>query len=414
MKAIRAAAVLLALLAATLRGADDFIDTVDDALSVSAWQDNLRARLSGSVDVEGYRFQQPAPSLYLSGGDSLFNPRLSLFLDAQAGAHVYVFAQARADRRFDPANSGAEFRLDEYALRLTPWDDGRFNLQIGQFATVVGNWTLRHDSWDNPLVTAPLLYENLTGIWDIEAVHSCGTLLLWANVGPRPSAAFPNKTRGVPIIWGPSYGTGASASGVVGKFAYAAEIKNTSLSSRPETWSVAETQWSNPTFSGRVGFMPDGRWNLGFSASTGAYLQPAAQPSVAPGSRLGAYRETLFGQDASFAWHHLQLWSEVYAARFAIPRVGDADTLGYYVEGKFKFTPQLFGALRWNQQRFSTVLLAAGGSGRWGSDIWRIDAGPGFRFTPHTQLKLQYSIQDQDSTLRNRSGILAVQFTARF
>ena len=71
MKAIRAAAVLLALLAATLRGADDFIDTVDDALSVSAWQDNLRARLSGSVDVEGYRFQQPAPSLYLSGGDSL-------------------------------------------------------------------------------------------------------------------------------------------------------------------------------------------------------------------------------------------------------------------------------------------------------------------------------------------------------
>ena len=49
---------------------------------------------------------------------------------------------------------------------------------------------------------------------------------------------------------------------------------------------------------------------------------------------------------------------------FQVPRVGDADTFAYYLEGKYKFTPQLFGALRWNQQLFATVPDGLGGSAR--------------------------------------------------
>ena len=47
--------------------------------------------------------------------------------------------------------------MDEYALRWTPWDDGRLSLQAGKFANVIGNWTARHQSWENPFITAPLL-----------------------------------------------------------------------------------------------------------------------------------------------------------------------------------------------------------------------------------------------------------------
>src|ERR671935_240996 len=57
-------------------------------------------------------------------------------------------------------------RLDEYALRITPWQDGRFTLQLGKFATVVGNWVPRHLSWDNPFINAPLVYDNFTAIQD--------------------------------------------------------------------------------------------------------------------------------------------------------------------------------------------------------------------------------------------------------
>ena len=68
---------------------DDYFDRVDTALTISAFHDSLRARLSGTLDLEIYNFQQPAPGLIDSNIDNLFNPRLTLFLDAQMGSHIY-------------------------------------------------------------------------------------------------------------------------------------------------------------------------------------------------------------------------------------------------------------------------------------------------------------------------------------
>src|SRR5213082_360809 len=81
------AALSLCFLACTARAldTDDLLDRVDTALSVAAFQDNVRLRLSGTIDLEGYHFQQPAPGLINSNIDNLFNPRLTLFLDAQVG-----------------------------------------------------------------------------------------------------------------------------------------------------------------------------------------------------------------------------------------------------------------------------------------------------------------------------------------
>src|SRR6201987_4300162 len=151
---------------------DDVLDRLDSTLTVSAFQNNLRTRISGLLDLEFYHFNQPAPGLIDSKIDNLFNPRLTFFLDAQLGSQFYFFAQSRIDRGFDPSDHGAQIRLDEYALRITPWDDGRFTLQVGKFATVVGNWVPRHLSWDNPFINAPLLYENVTAIQDKYAPYS--------------------------------------------------------------------------------------------------------------------------------------------------------------------------------------------------------------------------------------------------
>jgi hypothetical protein len=412
--ALAAAALLIGAAAATAQ--DDPLDKADEALSFSGWNDAVRMRVSGTLDLEAYYLSQPEEGLIFSPGHEFLNPRLSLFLDTQIGRHLYGFVQVRADNGFDPDEPGAKLRLDEYVLRLTPFDDGRLNLQAGKFATVVGNWTLRHGSWDNPFITAPLPYENLTGIWDTDAAHSTQQVMVWAGLLPRPvhGGAFLDQYRNIPIIWGPSYASGASVFGLVGDIDYAFEVKNTSLSSRPETWAPTETQWQNPTFSGRVGYMPNEMWNLGVSASAGPYLQPEAASTLLPGRGLDSYLEIVVGQDVSFAWHHLQVWAEAYEARFEIPGVGNADTQAYYVEAKYKFTPQFFGALRWNQQFFSSLPLPAGASERWSRDVSRIDIGPGYRLTPHTQVKLQFSVERQDADLRAWSDLVAVQFTARF
>jgi hypothetical protein len=63
---------------------DDYFDRVDTALTISAFHDSLRARLSGTLDLEIYNFQQPAPGLIDSSIDTLFNPRLTLFLAARS------------------------------------------------------------------------------------------------------------------------------------------------------------------------------------------------------------------------------------------------------------------------------------------------------------------------------------------
>jgi len=397
------------------RGADDFIDRVDDALTWSARHDQVRARVSGLVDLEAYRFQDPPPGLLHADGGSLVSPRLALFLDAQFGPRVYVFAQSRVDRGFDPGEGRGEWRLDEYAVRFTPRDDGRFNLQVGKFATIVGNWVSRHHSWSNPFITAPLPYENPTGIFDASAADSAAALQRWARPGPTLGGKDDYFTPyRVPILWGPSYATGASVSGAIGRFDYALEFKNASLSSRPDEWELARRQWQHPTVSARVGFRPDESWSFGVSASSGSYLTGAARRTLAPGYGLDDYRQRIWGQDVGFAWHHFQFWAEVFEASFEIPRVGRADTVAYYLEAKYKFTPQFSGAVRWNQQLYGDVPAGAGGPVRWGRDTWRIDVAPSYRFTPHVALKLQYSLQFGGISPRDYARLTAVQFVTRF
>ena len=410
------AAPLCALgLAGAAFAQEDPLDRVDDQLSFGGWGDAVRVHVSGTVDLEGYYLRQPAPGLIFSEGNAIFNPRLSVFLDAQLGPRLYAFAETRADNGFDPGEPGPAVRLDEYLLRLTPWDDGRLSVQVGKFATVVGTWALRHGSWDNPFIGAPLPYENLTGIWDTTAARSAGELLAWAGRLPRPGLGgqFLDEYRDVPVVWGPSYASGAAVLGALGGLTYALELKNASLSSRPETWALTETQWQHPTMSGRLGYAPDEMWSLGFSASAGSYLQPSAAPTLAPGRGLGAYQEAVLGQDVSFAWHHVQVWAELYEARFAVPGVGNADTQAYYIEAKYKFTPQFFGAVRWNQQLFSD-LPGAPAPGSWGRDVERIDLAPCYRPTAHVQVKLQYSLERQQADQQRWGDMIAAQLTLRF
>jgi hypothetical protein len=406
MKLVRALTLCLLVSNAGAFEVEDLLDRIDTALSVTAFQQTLRARFSGTIDIELYHLQQPAPGLINSNIDNLFNPRLTLFLDTQIGSQIYFFGQSRLDRGFDPENRGAQIRLDEYAVRITPWADGRFTLQAGKFAAVIGNWIPRHLSWDDPFINAPLVYEKVTGISDKGAPTSARDFTRMFE----PNAKYEYN----PVIWGPSYATGISVSGRIGHFDYAAEMKNSALSSRPESWNALETGFANPSFNSRLGFRPNQMWNFGLSLSDGPYSRPEAERTFPRSREIDDFREFVLGQDASFAWHHLQLWAEFYEARFQVPRAGDADTFAYYFEAKYKFTPQFFGALRWNQQLFSDIAIAAGREKRWGQNLGRADVAAGYRFTAHTQVKLQYTFQQETSGPRDTNHLFAAQFTLRF
>lgn len=414
MKFLRASLSLLAA-ATVAHGAEEIFDRIEDALTFSSRDTRNRARVSGTLELEGYALQLPALGVIRSTRERFVTPRLTTFLDAQFGRGVYAFVQARADRGFDPSEVSLRARLDEYALRITPWGDGRLHLQLGRFATVVGNWAGRHGAWSNSFITAPLPYEYLTGIWDNEVIRTSNVLLQWSHLRPGLPASVTavEKSLRLPIVWGPSYATGLAVSGDLGRWRYAAEVKAGSLSSRPEVWEHSGEQRDHPTISARLGYRPNAMWHLGFSASSGSYLRESATRTMPAGYGRGDYRQKVLAHDISFAWHHLQVWGEVYAARFEIPRVGDADTLAYYAEVKYKLSPQLFGALRWNQQVFDTI-PDRGTRTRWGKNVVRGDVAAGYRLTTHAQFKVQYSLQDGDGGNRRYTGLLGAQLTVRF
>ena len=393
------------------------LDRIDRTLAVQSPGGFVRAELSGRFDLEGYYVDQRPPGL-IFGDDGFFaNPRLALFLDAHVGRHLYAFVQARFDRGFDPRSSSADARADEYLMRYTPWDRPLLNLQVGKFATMVGNWVPRHDSWNNPFITAPLPYEHVTTVSDARAPGTPAEFLARRDL--------PDKKRlWVPVIWGPNYTSGVAAFGRLFAFDYALEVKNAALAARPEEWDGSDRGWDEPTVGGRLGWRPAPAWSLGTSASTGPYLRDDAAPTLGRGQHTHDLRETVAGLDAAFARRHLELWSEFFAARFEVPiacrgcaggpTTDDADTIAYYLEGRYKVTPALFAALRWNQQLFGEVDDGRGGDAAWDRDAWRAEAAVGYRFDRHTQAKVQYGYSRQTGDLQQGEQLVALQLTIRF
>jgi hypothetical protein len=405
----------LLLLARAARADDDWLDSLDDALRASAFGGNVTAEITGLLDLEGYSIQQPALGLYTEGGNALFAPRLTLNLDAQITPAIYAFAEVRVDRGFDPADRNLEARFDSYAISYQPWHDLPVQIQAGKFASVVGTYAERYDSWSNPFINAPLPYENRTGVFGDSAPNS-------AEQFSYERHATDDAYGRVPIMWGPSYASGVAMFGQIGQLSLSAEVKNASLSSPPDAWDLNSHGLSHPTWSGHAYWQPSPAWRFGMSGSVGPYFRPGtsgygysgSQPVFPSGKGFDDYDESTITQDVTFAWRHWQLWAECFETRFDVPEVGNADTLAYYVEGKYKFTPQLFAALRWNQQLFSTVPVNEYESGKWGSDTWRIDAAITYRWTPRIQTKLQYSFTDQTQIGRQQEHLVAGQITVRF
>jgi hypothetical protein len=402
-------ALLLAgvTLAATCQG-QSWLDGAEEKLSLRTKDGFFRADLSGLLDLEGYYVDQRPPGL-LFGSRSFINPRATFFIDAKLGEHFYGFLQARVDRGFDPLYRNFDARLDEYFIRWTPFHDSRLSLQAGKFATVVGSWVQRHDSWQNPLITAPLAYENMTVVSDSYSPTSPADFLARRSLADE-------KEEWVPVIWGPVYATGGAVLGSIGKLDYAIEVKNAALSSRPEEWDPVDDSdnlWNHPTFSGRLGFRPSPAWNHGISLSRGSYiLRP--QPFHAPSQDLPDFAQMTIGYDVSYAWRAWQFWGEVFLNRFEVPGVGNADLISYYLEAKYKLTSALFAAARWNQEISGTVPDGAGGRQTWDRNMIRIDLALGYRFTRHLQGKLQYSFGHRDARLQQGEQLVAAQVTLKY
>lgn len=391
--------------ATSLRG-QAVLDRLDDLTRFDSEALGLHADLSFMTDATLFAAEQPAQGLLSTDDHVFFAPRLMTFLDVQLGDRITLHGQMRVDRGFDPgAARGGQVRLDEYYLQARLWKQDELNLRIGKFATTFGSWSKRSLSWDNPLITAPMAYEDMLPVSDVLVP---GGLAGFAGRRDLPD----NKAEWLPILWGPSYATGMSLFGRVDMLEYAFEVKNASISSNPRSWDgVQDGFHSNPTFTGRVGLRPAPEWNFGTSFSHGPYLRESAAPFLPAGTSVNDFTQTTWGLDAGYAHGKWQIWSELIAARFEVPRVGSVDVLSGFIETKYKLTPGVWAALRWNQAAFGDV---PGLTTEWDRNAWRADLALGWRVTERVQVKLQYSIGDKRGNDREGNHLGALQVTVRF
>ncbi|HEY1082633.1 MAG TPA: hypothetical protein VGE29_10245, partial [Prosthecobacter sp.] len=416
----------LLLLCAPVLPAQELLEKIDDALTLSTADGRFRADLSGLLDLELYAPDAPAMGLLNTDDDLFFNPRLTLFLDLQATEHLRAHAQMRVDRGFDPGFSpDGQARLDEYFLEWKPFDESWINFRLGKFATAFGAWAQRRLSWDNPFVTAPMAYNDMLPVTDETLVPMGGI----AGRRFKPD----NRDTWLPIVWGPSYATGASVFGQVGLVDYVFEVKNAALSSAPRNWDALQGGWEGTTYTGRVGLRPAPEWNLGFSYSHGPYLTDAStippiiviigSPFLDEGKR--DYNQTTLGLDASWTHGPWQVWAEAMTSRFETPNAGDIGFVGSsianravavrvwsgFVEIKRKLGSQWWVAARWNQSWFEDL---PGTDTGWDNDGWRADLSVGYRFSRHLQAKLQYSMAGREDAGREGHHLLAAQVTFKF
>ena len=408
MRTVALVAALVLVAARSAWAELETLDRLDRALSLELAGGLVRSELSGLFDLEGYLVDERPSGLVFGGDDEFMNPRLSLFLDTHVGSHLYSLVQLRVDRGFDPrsADAGAT-RFDEYFVRWTPFDRPWVHLQVGKFATVVGNWVARHDSWQNPFVVAPLPYENVTIVSDDSAPADAQAFLARRDVPDK-------KPQWLPVLWGPNYTTGLALFGKVAALEYGFEVKNAAISSRPRAWDGRARAFEDPSFGGRLGWRPDPAFVLGASAHRGPFLLEKAESTLGAGQDVGEFEQTTIGVDAAYAWRRLQVWSEVFLSRFEVPNVDDADTAAYYVEARYRLTPTIFPAVRWNQQLFGDVADGQGGERSWDRDAWRIETALTWRFDPHVQVKVEYAYFRQRGDLQQGEQLVAGQLTLKF
>ena len=369
-------------------------------------------------------FSTPPPGFIQTTNGQIFAPTLSGLFTLDISKHLEFVFLGLVNRGFDPTETSVQSQPAEYYAQLTPFDTPVLNFKGGKFQTAFGQWTNRHFSTQNSLINAPMMYGQMTSVTDGNA--NAGIAPNTTSMVARKNVA-PPVTKWIPIVWGPSYASGFQLNGTVGtlqQLDWAFEMKNASLSSRPQEWDLWNRGFNYPTFTGRAGYRPDAAWNIGVSGSSGSYISQAAYDRFSTtskaGSSIGESRQNVVGTDISYAHGPIELWSEFAWSQYEVPdakagkAVGNIGAYSYFIESKWKFMPQFWLSGRWNQQLYSNVTQTNGIETPWYNNLWRADACLGFKINRFTQFKVQYSYTEEAGDVDPGQNLFAAELVIQF
>lgn len=308
---------------------------------------------------------------------------------------------ALADFRTENAHAPKPYGL---YLRFKPFETRDLDIQAGRIPTAFGAFARRAYSTDNLLISYPLAYQYLTSLRADALPASTDDLIRMRGRGWLSSFPLGVQTpaAGLPLVNALRWDTGVQLHGGTSWMEGAAAVTAGSLSN-PRV--LDDNQGRN--LSGRLLFKPATGLTIGTSAARAPYATTEA--AAAAHAPVEQFTQTAMGFDVEFSRDHYLARVETVISRYDLPTVPSTlRASGTMLEGRYKFTPRLHAAARFDHLGFSRVAGTIGTT-TWDAPVTRWEVGGGYALQRNTQLRLAFQHNQRDGGRVRRISAAAAQ-----
>ena len=321
----------------------------------------------------------------INHGDPTFLWRFRGYLDMQVSERSYIFT----DIRLQPDG----LQVDFAAIRLYFNDNQTFGVQTGVLGTFIGNVTARRSSKYNPLIHLPIMYDYYTALPD--------------DPQSSPYELFEQRGTGtgLPIFYLGVYRPGVELfATVLEKIDLHAGVYNSSPSNPYMAYSASDFN-----YSARIGIRPVMGLNMGLSYNYGPFM---GQDEYSYVDVSGAI-QSLYDVDVSYERGYFSFFGQAVLNTWEHPTLpDDLGVFSYYLEGKYKFAPHAFAAVRYGHSMFSEFEIHEQ-SLPWDDNIQRIEVGLGYYLERETLAKIVYQ-HNRTERIDPRDDYVALELSAGF
>ncbi|MEX1181973.1 MAG: hypothetical protein WEF86_01975 [Gemmatimonadota bacterium] len=335
-------------------------------------------RLSGQADILA---KSGADERGLNRNFRLDSPfsqiRARLFAQHWLTDDVGVFMEAFVDSESDPRLNGGYIVINN--VRGHEW----LSIRAGMAPSLIGNFGLRSTYFNsNPLIGVPLAWQHRTTL-DAAGLTTASDLLRRRE----------SNVISLPILYDACWNLQWEFMGEVGMFEYSVGITPGSMSNPMQSSNEAGVQ-----VLGRAGLVPLPELRLGVSAGVGPYIggpnrDPLTTATSFPGGPAD-YDQRLVGIDAEYSLGRAILFAEAYHSSWEVPLVAeDLSALAGYVEGRYDFLPEWFGAARIGSMIFSDITVEDGLQSittGWDDDVLRVESSLTYRWARELQVRVDW------------------------
>jgi hypothetical protein len=342
-------------------------------------------------------------------GEPLRRFSLNLSASLAVARPAAILLEARTDNLERP-------RVYALYLRLRPWAERSFDVQVGLVPPVFGAFGRRPYGSGNPLIGYPLAYQYLTTIRPDAVPGSADDLIRVRGFGwlVRYPVGNPQAGAGLPMVDGQRWDTGVEIRVGREPIQFAAAVTQGSLS-HPRVRDDNDGK----QVSGRLQGAPVTGLVLGLSLASGEYPDRELAADLPPPEAARTRRQRAAGLDFEYSRGHAVVRAEAIWTSWDLPAIdpprieGGVGARALSLEATYRLAPGLDVAARFDRVGFEEIQ----GSTRrdsWDAPVTRVEAGVVYALRRGLLLKAVYQRNWRDAGPRGRRGFPSAQLLWRF